>query len=217
MKNLIHKKIFHLCMLMVIIAIILFVVGISILRYSVEGEKNLPFNLSKIVVISNSEGIDKENPENKWAMDINQNNDIYLYIEKNGYYSKTEIIQKVTIDNFVINRTSEIGSQKIYKPNLSETAMFKNIKENESQSIEYIGDLQSDIKQLKISNQGGLVVFRYSLDKIGEYISNDEQEVNYNELLKKANIKNEDIVKNGTVNQEITDLTNVVFKRIENV
>ena len=180
-------------------------------------------------------------------MDINQNNDIYLYIEKNEHYNQTEIIEKITLDNFNIIRTSEIGTQKIYKPCLNDTEIFKNTEENEVQSIEYVGDLESSIKELRISNQGGLAIFRYSLDKVGEYLSNDEQ-VNHYELLKKINMKNEDlksnisfditiklnsgkafranivldvpngdIVEKGIVNQEITDLTDVAFKRIENV
>lgn len=248
MRDLINKKAFHICMIIVIIAAILFIVGILILKYSVEGEKNLPFNLNKIVIVSNVEGIDKENAENKWAMDINQNNDIYLYIEKNEHYNETEIIDKITLDNFVVNKKSEIGTAKIYKPNINETAIFKNSTENETQTIEYIGDLESNIKETKISNQGGLVVFRYSLEEIGEYISNEDEEINYGELLKKINIKNgdlklnvsfditiklnsgkafratvtidlpsENVVENGTTSQEVTDLNNIIFKRIENV
>lgn len=248
MKDFIDRKAFHVCMVMVIIAIILFIVGILVLRYNVEGETNLPFNLSKIVVVSTAEGNNKENAENKWAMDINQNNDIYLYIEKNEHYNETETIEKITLDNFLITRNSEIGAQKIYKPNETETVIFKNAIENETQNIEYTGDLQSNIKQCKISNQGGLVVFRYSLDGVGEYLSNEGEEVNHSELLKKININNEDlkanisfcitiklnsgkafkatvkidvpngnVVENGTVNQEITDLNDIVFKRIENV
>ena len=248
MKDFVNKKAFHICMITVIIAVILFIVGILVLRYNVKGETNLPFNLSKIVIVSTSEGINKENTENKWAMDINQNNDIYLYIEKNDRYNETETIEKITLDNFVITRNSEIGTQKIYKPNENETVIFKNTVENETQTIEYTGDLESNIKQIKISNQGGLVVFRYSLDQVGEYLSNDGEEVSHSELLKKININNEDlkasisfditiklnsgkafkatvtidvpngnVVENGTVNQEITNLNDIVFKRIENV
>ena len=78
--NLINKKYFHLCMVIIIIAVILFGLGIIILKYNVEGETNMPFDLNKIIIISSSEGIDKESGENKWAFDVNQNNDIFLYI-----------------------------------------------------------------------------------------------------------------------------------------
>ena len=46
--------------------------------------------------------------------------------------------------------------------------------------------------QLKISNQGGIIAFRYSNDTISEYVSNDE-EINHSELLKKSNITEEDL------------------------
>ena len=79
-KRFTKTKMFHLCMVIVIIAVILFAVGIIALRYAVEGETNMPFELSKITVISSSEGKDKVVEASKWAFDINQNNDIYLYI-----------------------------------------------------------------------------------------------------------------------------------------
>ena len=83
LRRIVNKKYFHMCMILVIIVVILFVLGVITLRYNVEGETNMPFDLSKITIISSSEGIDKESGENKWAFDVNQNNDIFLYIEKN--------------------------------------------------------------------------------------------------------------------------------------
>ena len=59
-RNLVNKRYFHVCMTILIIVVILFIVGMLILRYNVEGETNMPFNLTKITVISSSEGIDKD-------------------------------------------------------------------------------------------------------------------------------------------------------------
>ena len=78
-RYIIGKKSFHICIVIVIISIILFALGIIVLRYNVEGETNMPFILKKIILISSSEGIDKDSGENKWTFDINQNNDIYIY------------------------------------------------------------------------------------------------------------------------------------------
>ena len=86
LRKIVNKKYFHMCMILVIIVVILFVLGVIALKYNVEGETNMPFNLSKITIISSSEGIDKENLENRWAFDVNQNNDVFLYIEKNENY-----------------------------------------------------------------------------------------------------------------------------------
>ena len=53
--------------------IIAFGIAISImLKYNQEGEANMPFNLSEIIVISSAEGKNKtENPDNlKWKNDL---------------------------------------------------------------------------------------------------------------------------------------------------
>lgn len=241
------KKSFHICVMIIIVAIIFFALGVIVLKYNVEGETNMPFNLKKITVISSSEGIDKDAGENKWAFDINQNNDIFLYIEKNKNYGKQEIIKSISIENINIEKTINKGTIKIYKPNSSqEGKMFSNMAENEVQSIEYVGALETKIGNLEVSNQGGIIVFRYANDKISEYISNDE-EINHNDLLKKANVTEGDlqaklnfdivikveagreykasvsldvpingIIDNGTTSSEITALNDVIFKRIKN-
>ena len=100
-RGITSKKYFHISMLIIMLAVILFIVGIIILRYSVEGETNMPFELSKISIISSAEGIDKEAVDTKWAFDIYQSNDIFLYIDKNDNYGKTEIIKSVTIGLFL--------------------------------------------------------------------------------------------------------------------
>ena len=73
------------------------------LNYNEKGEINMPFNLTKISIISTSEGIDKVSEGNKWAFDINQNNDIYLYISKNENYSKSDSIKSIVLDNFNVD------------------------------------------------------------------------------------------------------------------
>lgn len=246
-KYIMGRKSFHICMVIIIMAVILFTLGLIVLRYSVEGETNMPFELTKITVISSSEGVDKESGENRWAFDINQNNDIYLYIERNENYKKQEAIKNIVIDNIQVEKEIEKGKVSIYKPNSEESGRtFSNNEENISETIEYAGALESDIKNLKISNQGGLIVFRYANDKISEYISNDEV-INHIELLKKSNITEENlkakitfdltikiesgkeyktnisldmpiqgVVEQGTTSNEITDLTGIIFKRIKN-
>lgn len=247
LKQLINKKYFHICIILIIVVILLFILGIVVLRYNVEGETNMPFNLSKISIISSSEGIDKDSGENKWAFDINQNNDIFLYIEKNNKYEKDEVIKTIDIANISIIKNVDKGEKSIYKPEQSfENSMFVNKEENKVDLIEYTGGMESNIKKMQISNQGGIIAFRYANDKIAEYISNDD-EINHSNLLKNANITQEDlqaqlnfdiiikvesgkeyqanisldvpiqnIVEEGTTSIEKTDLDNIVFKRIKN-
>ena len=193
-KQIINTKQFHIIMVLFIILAILFVVGVISLKYNVEGEGNLPFYISKISIISNVEGVDIEDEVNKWNLQVNQNNDIYLYIKKNDRYKDTEIIESVKLDNFDIKEKSKVGEIKLLKPDSNiDSIIFKNVTENEVDSIEYTGDMESSIKEQKISNQGGLVVFRYAINNIGNYTSNDDEEINHSNLLNKLNINNDDL------------------------
>lgn len=243
-KHIKNKKYIKIVLMIVIITIILFTLGIILLKYHVEGETNMPFKLSKITVISSSEGIDKQATDIKWAFDVYQSNDIFLYIDKNHEYGKTEVIKTVIIDNIQIE-TKKKDNIKFYKPDeYEEKLIFKNKQENEVQVIEYRGDMESNLKQLKISNQGGLVAFRYSINNLAEYTSNDE-EINHHELLKKAQIVQEDlqtkmkfdlnikleggkeykatiyldlpignVIEEGITSTEIKDVNDFVFKRL---
>lgn len=194
LKMFFDTKEFHICMIIVIIIAILFVSGIIVLKYNVEGETNLPFKLSKISVISTIEGNDNDDAENKWNLTVNQNNDIYLYINKNDDYKDTVAIDKILINNFAIAQAPKVGEIKLYKPDAGiDATIFRDVAENETASIEYAGDLESSIKDLKVSNQGGLIVFRYANTNIGKYVSNEDAEINHNDLIKKLNVTNDDI------------------------
>ena len=91
LRTLVSNKMFHLVVIIVIIVAILFFLGITILKYNVEGETNMPFDLTKITIISSQEGLDKEATDSKWAFDLYQTNDIYLYIAKNDNEDKSGI------------------------------------------------------------------------------------------------------------------------------
>ena len=247
-KDLVNKKAFHVIVLVIIIITLLFILGMTVLDYNENGEKNLPFRISKISVISTSEGIDKVSEGNKWAFDINQNNDLYIYIEKNKENEKSESIESIVFDNFELNKQKEIGETKIYRPDeTSENQIFTNKEENVQNSIEYMGGTESKFKNLQILNQGDVLAFRVSNVNVASYESNEEEEINHGELLKKAGLTADDlkgnlsfditinlnsgksfkgtisleipagdITENATTNMEITDFSNVVFKRIKN-
>ena len=237
------NKLFKIVISIVVIISILFIAMMWLLIYQEEGETNIPFKISKIVIVSGTDGIQVENGQTKWAIDVNQNNDIYLYIEKNKNYGKTELIENVKINNFKIAK--EKGEIKIYKTTTEENKMFSNIQEFEISELVYIGDLESNIKQSKISNQGGLVAFRCANNNVSQYTSDDATELNYSQLLQMTNVSEQDlnfsiefdieikivnkktyqatvslelpvenVVTNGTSNLEITELENIVFKII---
>ncbi len=189
----VKQKIFHSVIISVIIIAILCVGGMFILRYQVEGESNMPFKISKISIIESVEGTESQGEGEKWNFNVDENNDIYIYIEKNSSYGKTEIIQSVDIKNININKSNEKGTVKLYKPVQDEKRMFTNREENEITEITYNGELESNIKEQKISNQGGIVAFRYSINNISQYISQDAEEIDHSQLLKLTNITQDDL------------------------
>ena len=246
LKYLTSRKSFHVAMIIVILAVILFVVGILVLRYNVEGETNMPFELSKISVISSSGGNSLEAVDTRWKYSIYQSNDIYLYIDKNSNDAETEAISSILINNIHVDGQNS-DKVKIYRPDSqAESQMFVNQDTNVVEQIEYKGAMESNLKNLEISNQGGLIVFRCLYDNLDEYSSNDDV-INYQELLSKTGITNEelkakltfdftiktengkeyntnisldipigDVVGQGTTSMEITDMSGFIFKRIKN-
>lgn len=245
-KRITETKAFHICMFIVMITVILFVVGMLVLRYNVEGETNMPFKITKIAIISSQEGIDDGQTDTRWSFDVHQANDIYIYLDKNDQYDKTEIIKSVDVDNFNVEAKNK-ENIKIYKPDTEEEkVIFKYKDENIVENLEYVGDVESDLKNLKVSNQGGIIAFRCSNNNVAKYKS-DEEEIDHNQLLKKANVNNDDlklvltfnftvklesgkeyqaeiktdlptgdVINDGNTSEEITDLKDIIFKRINN-
>ena len=189
----VKQKIFHSVIISIIIIAILCVGGMFILRYQVEGESNMPFKITKISIIESVEGTETQGAGEKWNFDVAENNDIYIYLEKNFSYGKTEIIQSVDIKNINVNKAKSVGDVKFYKPVQDEKRMFINQEESEITDITYNGDLESNIKEQKISNQGGIVAFRYAINNISQYVSQDAEQIDHSQLLKLTNIKQEDL------------------------
>ena len=240
------KKVFHICMVISILVVMLFIFGMIALRYEVEGETNLPFNISKIIIVSTVTGEEKENSEYNWDFDIIQGNDIYMSIEKNSGYNDTEVIENILLTNFNLVEQPQKGKMAILKPNSETGSLFEITENNIVNEIEYTGALNTNIKQLKIGNQGGVILFRYVNTNLCEYISNEDETIKHDSsLLEKIQLTKEDLyatlsfeiqiklksekkyqaeieiempidnmVENGKGSIEITDLSNIVFKRI---
>lgn len=138
-------------------------------------------------------GIQQDSGENKWNLNLIQNNDVYIDIIKNKNYGKEEIIDKVIIDNFKIEDEPQKGEIQIYRPD-SESLSFTNKEEYKVENeIEYKGAEKSDLNNLEIANQGGLIVLRYVNQKLGNYTTNAEEIIHDGTLLNKIGITNEDI------------------------
>ena len=83
-KRVLRKYIFIAFLLLITAIVILLMI-----KYNVEGEKNMPFKLSKIVVQSTIDTKSREGTGNLWDLELTQNNDIYIYIENTKNNPKT--------------------------------------------------------------------------------------------------------------------------------
>ncbi len=175
--------------------IAIFVVSV-ILKYHVEGEDNLPFQVSKIMVISNAYGMQKENTEYHWDLDVIQNNDIYIDIVKNKNSEAQEIIDKIIFSDFEIESAPKKGKIVKYNPQSVDNGVYRNEEQYEiSQKLEYIGsEEKSDIKNLQVSNQGGLVFLRIINQNLGNYSASETEEIRHDgTLLEKIGITDDEI------------------------
>ena len=144
-------KALHISIIVLILVAIGFTAIMLILRYDEKGEENMPFDISKISIISSINAEDIEDNKNLWNKSVGEDNDIYIYIEKNKNYHKTEAIEKIVLNNFIINQSPQKGEITIYKPSNNEKELFENVPEYNSEEIIFTGEQLTKIKELKIA------------------------------------------------------------------
>lgn len=196
MDNEKRKQTIKFCIAISVLVIIVIIVISLIVKYQVEGEKNLPFKLSKIIMISTAEGVESEGEVSKeWNLNIYQNNDVYLYIDKDEEHNDGEILTKVLIDNIQIISQPKKGTVRPFMPNSSEGRLYDYSDEYlVSDKLEYNGAAKSNPKTLEIGSQGGTAYIRFSNTKIGNYTSDKDKEIVHNgTLLNKINVKEEEV------------------------
>ncbi len=185
------------CIAFIVVTLIVLIIGSIIFKYQVEGEKNMPFILSKIYIVSTAEGVENSNSQEKWNLDIYQNNDIYFSIEKNENCKTEKRIESVQISNIQIIKKPKVGELKTYMPNSSSEGRLFTYTEDlilEKSSLTYKGSTKTDTKKLEIGNQGGTISIRFSNTGLGTYISNEDEEVKHDgTMLQKINLSNEDL------------------------
>lgn len=166
----------------IILLVLIIIVIVTIMKYNVEGEKNMPFELSKITIISTAEGLEslEDNQNVKWKLNIIQNNDIYLSIAKNEKYNKEDIIENVKIENINITNNPKIGEVKAYMPSSVDGRIYQYKDEYIiSDKLEYTGSSKTNTKTLEIGNQGGNISMSFANNGIGIYESNDDIEIKH--------------------------------------
>ena len=182
MKKTSKEQMLKACIMFGALAIILVIVIGIILRYQEEGEKNVPFYIAEMNVISTAEGVGKEESSgNRWNMDIFQNNAIYLRIAKSDKAKEGATIKKVVIENIQITKAPKKGTILSYMPNSTEGRPFSYDKNFVIQdNLTYTGSTKSNQQNLEIGNQGGDILFQISNSNIGTYQSNEDGEIVHN-------------------------------------
>lgn len=151
-----NKKVNDVCIIIFFLCLALTIVFCLMYKYHVEGETNMPFNITKLIVISSAKTKELEKNEEGYQANIMQNNDIYIAIEKNENYKKEDAIKNITINNFNLLEKGNIGTLKIYRPSTSER-IYEYIDNYKTEDkLEFIGDLNTNLKMdnMTISNQG---------------------------------------------------------------
>lgn len=189
------KQTIKLCVAITVFAIIILLVGISMIRYQVEGDKNMPFNLSKIIIVSTAEGQETEGKK-KWNFKVYQNNDVYIYIDKNeNYVGKEKTIKNVKIENINITKAPTKGKINTYMPNSVEGRLFDYSEEYlVEEKLEYKGAEESNSRTLEIGSNGGNLLVSFSNNDLGTYSSDKEKQITHDgTLLDKIEVNNEEI------------------------
>lgn len=189
------KQTIKLCIAIATFAIIILLVGITMIRYQVEGDKNMPFNLSKIIIVSTAEGQETEGKK-KWNFKVYQNNDIYVYIDKNEeYVGEDKNIKSVKIENINITRTPTKGEIKTYMPNSVEGRLFSYEDEYiVNEKLEYKGAEESNPQTLEIGSNGGSLLLSFSNTGLDTYSSDKDKQITHDgTLLNKIKVTSEDV------------------------
>ena len=179
--------------IIIVLVILIAIVGITMIKYEIEGETNLPFKLTNIMVISTADGISDGTNQ----LEVVQSNDLYLTIEKNENYSGQEMIKQVSIENIEILSKPVKGNVVFFRPSNSGSIVYKYEEDFLLEDgITYKGDSTTDLRNLTISNQGGTISFRTCVKGITTYLAEDTETTGINNdstLLRKAEVTIDDI------------------------
>lgn len=181
----------------VLIITIVMVITIMI-QYESEGEKNMPFELSKITIVSTAEVTEvtaNESDARNWNLNVIQNNDIYFSISKNENYGKNEIIKNIAIQNIQVLENPRIGNIVAYMPNSLDGRVFNYSDEYKiEEELKYKGASKSNTKTLEVGNQGGNVLMSFCNVGLGSYDSKNDTEIKHDaSLIGKMGNSDEDL------------------------
>ena len=193
-NNIFKRRIIHIYILIFIVAIMLMITGVMMLKYNAEGEKNLPFNITKISTLCTAESKLYQREDGSWASNIMQKNNIFFTIQKNENYKKEDSISKIVFSNFVINKENELGTVNVYRPSKENNEYTYSDEYIVLDNLEYEGSTKTNSELLQINNQGGVLGFSIATKDLGVYeVNANEKLASDGTLLKKAGLSLEDV------------------------
>ena len=169
LRNSLKRRSIGIYTSIVVLILIAIIITFIMYKYHVEGESNMPFEVSEFLVISTAQTTGTIINEESYESNIIQKNDVYISLEKNPEYEKDEIIKKVSFNNFKITKTNEKGITNVYRPAMSEKVYDFSENYIVNNGFEYVGDKVTDTKGevLTIGNQGGVINFSIATTDLG--------------------------------------------------
>ena len=197
----INKKVqrIKLIIAILVVAIDAVIIGVRIYIYNKTGEKNMPFQVSEIIIVSTARRYEGEATapieENGsiWNFQVVQNNDMYIEIKNNA--KNNEKIKNIKISNIEITQKPAKGTIRAFMPNSVEGSRYTYTDEYEvKDSLTYRGSEENSYKDLHINRNGGKLSISFANRDLGNYSSGDDTEVTYDgKMLSRMECSDEDI------------------------
>lgn len=193
-NNFSKKRMIHIYIIALVLLILFITIGMIMIRYNVEGEKNPPFIVSKINLISTAESDIKQDENEKWHAGILQKNDLFFTIEKNDEYKKVDTIKQIRLENITITTQNEDLIIAVYRPKSNSFDYSYTDEYKLEDKLIFDGAQETNMETLQINNQGGRIGLSAIINNLTEYdFGINEKVPSDGKLLSKAGIKIEDI------------------------
>ena len=172
----------------------------------------MPYILKEMLIISKANVNNKPTDDYKWNINIYQNTDIYLEIARNTEHKSNEVLKSVKIEDIQIT-SNEKYTPQAYIPAGEGTEMFNYTDESKiTNQIEYTIENTQNIKERKLTTEGGILALSICIPEIGTYQGNDDKITYDGTLLNKIGITKEQINTNLKFNLIIETESNKTYK-----
>ena len=177
-----------------IVILLILTAVVVVYKYSIEGENNMPFKLSRILIVSTA-GSEDNQPVEATEGTVVQNNDVYIEVQKNEEYKQDAVIKTIEIANIQLTQLPIKGEVKTYIPSTKEDGKFTYSDEFllQGNSLTYRGASKTDTSALEINNQGGVILIGFGNTNLGTYKLTEEGITKDGTILNTIDVKDDEI------------------------